>query len=616
APIGVAKGINPGRVVWMHAPQAVEWDGKNGKWWSETNLHQKDVTNAFNQSIMSLTSESTIFASWNALFKYHNSIHGIGNTGYAKGEKIAIKINCNQDKDLPNWTNNNALPTPQLLYTIVKQLVEDMGVNPADITIYDASRYIGDPLYNKVTNGYPHVNFVVKPEYAKKGRKAAQKSLNNIVHFADKRIPAKIKTYIPKCAAQAKYMINLALFRGHNLAGITSSSKNHYGSVWNGSEWKPNHLHQNVDINKNSMGTPSTLVDLEGHKNLGGKTLLYVIDAFYGNYRQNWEIVRFQSFGNDWCSSIFTSQDVVALESVVMDFLRNEPYIRNNFYTNSVDNHLHEAAQANNPPSGVKYDPENDGSRLQSLGVHEHWNNFQNKQYSRNLGLGNGIELISLKGSGVNQKPIVQFAHPQNNDVLKEGANLDVTVYASDPEGKMGNVELFINNTALGASLTAPYRWFAIDHTQLSNLAKGTYTLKAIASDAQGVLTTKQINFSVGGGSSSGKQIPGILQFEKFDAQKGVTISGNTIINIHKGDWTDFKVYVTQAGTYSMCVRVNKKFKKNSKILLKQGGATLGKLTVNSASNQWKTICINNVQLKKGSQTLRFAYAGKKNKNL
>ena len=47
-----------------------------------------------------------------------------------------------------------------------------------------------------------------------------------------------------------------------------------------------------------------------------------------------------------------------------------------------------------NPPSGTVYDPEGDGTRLASLGVHEHWNNPTDKQYSRNLGTGNGIELV------------------------------------------------------------------------------------------------------------------------------------------------------------------------------------------------------------------------------
>jgi hypothetical protein len=60
----------------------------------------------------------------------------------------------------------------------------------------------------------------------------------------------------------------------------------------------------------------------------------------------------------------------------------------------AVDNYLHEAALADRPPSGIRYDPEGDGTPLESLGVHEHWNNPQEKQYSRNLGTGEGIELI------------------------------------------------------------------------------------------------------------------------------------------------------------------------------------------------------------------------------
>jgi len=60
------------------------------------------------------------------------------------------------------------------------------------------------------------------------------------------------------------------------------------------------------------------------------------------------------------------------------------------------EDYLHEAAQANNPASGTFYDPAKTGVRLTSLGVHEHWNNPTNKQYSRNLGTGQGIELVAL----------------------------------------------------------------------------------------------------------------------------------------------------------------------------------------------------------------------------
>ena len=103
---------------------------------------------------------------------------------------------------------------------------------------------------------------------------------------------------------------------------------------------------------------------------------------------------------NKWFSSLLMSQDPVALESVVFDFISSEPNLTNGnpSFNGNQDNALHESALANNPPSGTRYDPENDGTILQSLGVHEHWNNNTEKKYSRNLSKGGvGIELISLK---------------------------------------------------------------------------------------------------------------------------------------------------------------------------------------------------------------------------
>jgi hypothetical protein len=120
-------------------------------------------------------------------------------------------------------------------------------------------------------------------------------------------------------------------------------------------------------------------------------------------------------FGNDWSNSIFISQDQVALESVCYDFLRSEWNGTNrhdaansvfeegpNMY--GVDDHLHQAADSNNWPDGLIYDPDNSGKPLKSLGVHEHWNNPADKQYSGNLGLRNGITLVSIPDTLVRQR--------------------------------------------------------------------------------------------------------------------------------------------------------------------------------------------------------------------
>jgi len=57
---------------------------------------------------------------------------------------------------------------------------------------------------------------------------------------------------------------------------------------------------------------------------------------------------------------------------------------------------LHQASDTTLWPAGIKYDPNNTGIHLKSLGTHEHWNNATEMKYSRNLGLNTGIELMKI----------------------------------------------------------------------------------------------------------------------------------------------------------------------------------------------------------------------------
>ena len=81
-----------------------------------------------------------------------------------------------------------------------------------------------------------------------------------------------------------------------------------------------------------------------------------------------------------------------------------------------VCDYLEQAADSANWPEGIQYDPENDGTILASLGAHEHWNNSIDKEYSRNLGTGDGIELIKLgKVTSVQHSPVsMDFKLNQN----------------------------------------------------------------------------------------------------------------------------------------------------------------------------------------------------------
>ena len=153
------------------------------------------------------------------------------------------------------------------------------------------------------------------------------------------------------------------------------------------------------------MGTYSPLTDLMANEQLGGKTVLYMLDALICATSEGASVTEDSSrwqqapFNGNYTSSIFVSQDPVAIDSVGADFLINEPVVtdRNGALKDNpnVENYLHEAGLVGDAPSGNVYQNGN-GETVTNLGVHEHWNNSVEKMYSRNLGKDEGIELISL----------------------------------------------------------------------------------------------------------------------------------------------------------------------------------------------------------------------------
>ncbi|MEG2533886.1 MAG: hypothetical protein RSB04_12840 [Gordonibacter sp.] len=60
-----------------------------------------------------------------------------------------------------------------------------------------------------------------------------------------------------------------------------------------------------------------------------------------------------------------------------------------------VANYLHEMALAVAPPSDAAY-RNSAGDPVESLGVHEHWNNATERLCSRDCGAAEGIELVRI----------------------------------------------------------------------------------------------------------------------------------------------------------------------------------------------------------------------------
>jgi hypothetical protein len=397
-PMGVGKGIHPGRVAWAHDPKVTSWDGKTGNWWDDANTDARLLDAMVSGSLQSLTGQKTDKQAWNALFKHFNQTRNLGNAGYRPGEKIAIKVNSNQDRP-GNWRMGAGLPSPHLVYALLHQLITVAGVAGQDIPLYDASRYVGDPIVDKIKANpdanFQAVKFVASRRMAGKGRTEALPDKAFPIRFSGQGAPT---AFPPQCATEARYLINLALLRAHTLMGVTLCGKNHFGSVYvEGFGFSPQPLH-NYASRDLPMGSYNCLVDLIGHKHLGGKTLLYMLDGLYASAHNEGRVLKYQSLGDHWASSLFMSQDPVAIDSVGLDFVRNEPTADE--CRGAPENYLHEAALADKPPSGTVYDPNQEGKPVASLGVHEHWNNATDRQYSRNLGKHQGIELVAWpKGS-------------------------------------------------------------------------------------------------------------------------------------------------------------------------------------------------------------------------
>jgi gluconolactonase len=211
--------------------------------------------------------------------------------------------------------------------------------------------------------------------------------------------------YVPESFAEAEYLIDFANLKAHTGAGVTLCAKNHYGSLIRWPAEKGYYDLHKAGFSK-EVGIYRNQVDLMGHSSIGGKTVLYLIDGLYCGVHpvdMNKGPRRWKSppFNGDWTSSLLASQDPVAIDSVGFDFLYAE--YEDPARRPGVDDYLHEAARADNPPSGTFYDPDHAGNvkRLASLGVHEHWNNPQEKKYSRNLGTGDGIELVAVELPGI-----------------------------------------------------------------------------------------------------------------------------------------------------------------------------------------------------------------------
>ncbi len=384
-PIGVARGIMPGRVSWVRDSSAILYN-EQGSYTENKNFIQSKLDNMLRRLVISVPGGTSLHQAWDSLFTSNNRLRGRTAKGYVVGEKIAIKVNCNSSGSLTAVDQ-----TPQLVKSLLHQLVDTMGAAQNDILVYDAIRGTGLETIKGFCRGeFPNVrynDFTPKADWV------------DTLKYSIKAIPNSSQQ-IPRWVAQADYLINFAILKRHTTpqsdwsdptgqAAVTVTGKNHCGTLKDCAS-----LHQYFRDWYSGNGSYNAVVDLMSGPVLHDKTVLFLVDGLYTANRHDGGPLKWKMtpFNGGYPSSAFASQDQVAIESVSLDFLNAEMGL-----TANADNYLHEAALIGAPPSKTNY--VNRGNNT-SMGVHEHWNNPIEKQYSRNLGTGQGIELLKVSLTG------------------------------------------------------------------------------------------------------------------------------------------------------------------------------------------------------------------------
>ena len=92
--------------------------------------------------------------------------------------------------------------------------------------------------------------------------------------------------------------------------------------------------------------------------------------------------------------------------------------------------------------------------------------------------------LESNSGGPVNNPPSVSITSPQNGAVFNAPANITITANASDSDGTINRVDFYSGSTLIGSDSLAPYS------VSWNNVAAGSYSLTAIATDNAGAVST------------------------------------------------------------------------------------------------------------------------------
>ncbi|MBP2833220.1 DUF5060 domain-containing protein [Aquimarina sp. U1-2] len=195
------------------------------------------------------------------------------------------------------------------------------------------------------------------------------------------------------------------------------------------------------------------------------------------------------------------------------------------------------------------YDPRNGGS-LQNGSV-------RSINGGGNRSIGNApnnsnkdwVILITKEGAdtGENEAPSVAFTTPSGNiTVQEEYTDLAITVNASDSDGTISNVRLYVDGNLIRQENIAPYNWGIEDNTaELLGLSVGEHIFKAVATDDDGATSEDTFTLKVEReGTTTAPQVSFKGISEDITVQEGYDLEVEAMATDANGTISNVKLYI------------------------------------------------------------------------
>lgn len=284
---GVLAAESKSRVIMASHSQIVD---------ASEQINAKIVRTGVDEALIALTNAASVQDAWAQIFPDLQSTEAIG-----------IKVNC---------INHRLSSHPEVVYAIAQSLVESLGMNPNNIIIWDrTSRELKRAKYthNMSEKGVRCLGTSDKIGYDKSF--AVEVGNGRQVHLSN--ILTRMCTYL----------INVPVLKDHDIAGVTLSLKNHYGSID-----RPGSCH--------GGGCDPYVANLNNTPQMKNKTKLILCDALFGIYQGG------PQGSPQWIDrQILASTDPVAIDYIGMTLIDQQRKEKNITPASKKTKYLHTAAK-------------------------------------------------------------------------------------------------------------------------------------------------------------------------------------------------------------------------------------------------------------------------------